>query len=1046
MYRSARSLRNSKLFLDRIRMAFLCMCLSIASGWAQRMEKTASATTVTVGDEITYTLSYTNTNSTPLIVPMATPTDWTTQSGSGLTVNGGTVQTTANQPGVSTYNYSHGQDGILEITLEPDDNSSFGIALRHTGGDVTNGVYVTFNVDPGTNTIAVQVFDGTTLLDSTTLVYPGTPLPVKISAAGDRLDIWAGDTTAPTPNWSVSGIPVRAGYTGFINGLPDGTDASGAHTVSTFRSDMDSVFDVQLIDPIPPELNFVSASDGGTVVSGVVRFPVLPGPVLAGEVITHTWVASVATCPGGVSIINEAFTNLRGASVDFISALVLVTCSDTTCTAIPEPPDTQDILLCNNGPVPVISDFVTATGTLTWYSDATTTDAIPEPAIDLSVPTLTTYYVSQTNAEGCESARSLITVTIDAIKSPRTQNITINSGQVLDVDVVNEFNLETNPYSWEATDNPEVQGETDVLSSSGTITDRLLNFSTSEQTVIYSVTEDLSARCGVITHTLTVTVRPEILPVVSLVVNNAVEGSFIEVTVTLDIPVPYPVEFVLGWEGITADDLDISMFSESIFIPAGERTVTFDRLAIDDTEVEPDETLSVFIETVLSGRIRNPDITAEGMILDNDGTARISIGDAIAFEGELLTVPINLTAPLTEELVIDINYLPQTADETDFDARRVRVRFAPGEQDTFFEIRTNEDTESEPDETFEILGTASLANGRELQVEPGLATIRNDDNLPDTEKIITIDNVEITEGTTVEVTITLSSPFATEQRLQLFGLGGTASAEDYRIPLAPVTIPAGQTQITFTIEALLDATEEPTETFTIQSVLTSATTDKINYVPGAVTIYDSANPPQVAQIQIGNTEVLEGEDLLFTLTLLEPLTTRMEIELQITEISVSGDDYEVPPTLIVSFPPGETQAELRIPTIDDSEREEDETLLLEILTVLEGEISNPDATGLGLIFDNDDIPEVPESPDFPLYFTPNADGFHDTWQVSETVRERIKIIRIYDRFGQLLAQISPLGTGWDGRYNGKSLPATDYWYIAEFFDEQAVRGHFSLKR
>ena len=33
-------------------------------------------------------------------------------------------------------------------------------------------------------------------------------------------------------------------------------------------------------------------------------------------------------------------------------------------------------------------------------------------------------------------------------------------------------------------------------------------------------------------------------------------------------------------------------------------------------------------------------------------------------------------------------------------------------------------------------------------------------------------------------------------------------------------------------------------------------------------------------------------------------------------------------------------------------------------------------------------------------------------------------IYIFDRYGKLLKQLSPLGQGWDGTFNGKPLPAT----------------------
>jgi gliding motility-associated-like protein len=84
----------------------------------------------------------------------------------------------------------------------------------------------------------------------------------------------------------------------------------------------------------------------------------------------------------------------------------------------------------------------------------------------------------------------------------------------------------------------------------------------------------------------------------------------------------------------------------------------------------------------------------------------------------------------------------------------------------------------------------------------------------------------------------------------------------------------------------------------------------------------------------------------------------------------------------------------------------------------------------------------------PNYFTPNADGYNDYWNI-KGVNTRLNsktIIYIFDRYGKLLKQISPAGQGWDGTYNGELLPASDYWYAVTLENGKTVKGHFTLKR
>ena len=88
--------------------------------------------------------------------------------------------------------------------------------------------------------------------------------------------------------------------------------------------------------------------------------------------------------------------------------------------------------------------------------------------------------------------------------------------------------------------------------------------------------------------------------------------------------------------------------------------------------------------------------------------------------------------------------------------------------------------------------------------------------------------------------------------------------------------------------------------------------------------------------------------------------------------------------------------------------------------------------------------------DYPLYFTPNNDGYHDTWNIHGIgVVDPSATIYIFDRYGKLLKQLSPTGPGWDGTYNGQEMPSTDYWFRADYIENgsrKQLKGHFTLKR
>ena len=90
-----------------------------------------------------------------------------------------------------------------------------------------------------------------------------------------------------------------------------------------------------------------------------------------------------------------------------------------------------------------------------------------------------------------------------------------------------------------------------------------------------------------------------------------------------------------------------------------------------------------------------------------------------------------------------------------------------------------------------------------------------------------------------------------------------------------------------------------------------------------------------------------------------------------------------------------------------------------------------------------------KSEDFPNFFTPNGDGINDFWQFKlppEIDEIDVALIRIYDRYGNLLKQLDPYTKGWDGSFKGRLLPESDYWFHALSFSGQKIKGHFTLKR
>jgi len=82
---------------------------------------------------------------------------------------------------------------------------------------------------------------------------------------------------------------------------------------------------------------------------------------------------------------------------------------------------------------------------------------------------------------------------------------------------------------------------------------------------------------------------------------------------------------------------------------------------------------------------------------------------------------------------------------------------------------------------------------------------------------------------------------------------------------------------------------------------------------------------------------------------------------------------------------------------------------------------------------------------YPKFFTPNGDGYNDTWSIKFSyIEPNLKII-IYDRYGKLVKTLNN-SNPWDGKYNGNDLPSNDYWFVVTRENGTEYRGHFTLKR
>jgi gliding motility-associated-like protein len=82
---------------------------------------------------------------------------------------------------------------------------------------------------------------------------------------------------------------------------------------------------------------------------------------------------------------------------------------------------------------------------------------------------------------------------------------------------------------------------------------------------------------------------------------------------------------------------------------------------------------------------------------------------------------------------------------------------------------------------------------------------------------------------------------------------------------------------------------------------------------------------------------------------------------------------------------------------------------------------------------------------FPKFFTPNNDGYNDTWTIDFRYLKPNTRIQIFNRYGKLIKELTT-NTSWDGTYIGQDQPSSDYWFIVTRLNGAEFKSHFSLKR
>jgi serine protease len=337
----------------------------------------------------------------------------------------------------------------------------------------------------------------------------------------------------------------------------------------------------------------------------------------------------------------------------------------------------------------------------------------------------------------------------------------------------------------------------------------------------------------------------------------------------------------------------------------------------------------------------------------------VSVGDASVSEGDSGTKTVSFTVTLSHTNGAAVTYDIGTAGDTatsdvDFVASSATGEsIAPGQLTKTYSVTINGDTAIEQDEQFFVnLGNASTGAGATITDGQGVGTITNDD-VPS----LSIDDRSSNEGnsgtTQQTFTVSLSEPAVTDVTFDIATNSGSAtSGSDFAANSATgVTIAAGNTTATFSVDVNGDTAIEADETYTVD--VTNVVGASVADGSGTGTITNDDLPT----LAIADaTAVIEGNAGTRTMTFVVNLSQAapFPVSYNITTANgtaTAGSDFVANSIVGATIPAGQTAKTFDVTINGDGAMERSETVFANISNASGATIADPH--GVGTITNDD---------------------------------------------------------------------------------------------
>ncbi|KAF0204274.1 MAG: hypothetical protein FD170_592 [Bacteroidetes bacterium] len=830
-----------------------------------------------------------------------------------------------------TVDLSEGNFGLRNITFT--DNSGLGTILND---DVTTVSVVASDPDAAepTNNGQYTVSMGLTSSTNTVISY-------TIS----------GDAVAGSDYTSLSGtVTILAGETSAIISVPviDDDILEDDETVTITLSSVTSGNSGITIGA--PSIATVTITDDDVAtVSITANDPAAAEPANNGQfTVTITKVADVPT------IISYTISGTATPGADYTTLTGTVTIPAGSLTATIDVSVIDDLIL--ESPETVIVTLASITS--------------GDPQISIGTPSAATVTIADNDV----ATVSITANDPNAAEPSNNGQFTVTLSQASDTPTVISYSVGGTATSGD--DYTALSGTVTIPAGSTTATIDVLV----EDDFILEASETVIATLtGISSGNVNISVGTPSAATVTITDNDAASLSIADVTVnesagtaTFTVTLNGAVQGGVSIDYATADNTatDVSDYTGTsgtlTFAGTNGETETFTVSIADNSIVEITETFYINLSNV-SNALVTFDAQAIGTITDDD-VATVSINSVSQNEGNsgttTFTFTVTMSAASDAAVTVDFATANGTATTADLDysATNGTLTFAAGETTKTITVLVNGDTKIEDDETFTVLLSSLVNNGRNISLgtSTGTGTILNDDNAT-----ITINDVSITEGnagtSNLTFTVTLSSAVGGTVTVDYASADNTATIADgdYISVAGTLVFSAGQTSRTIIVPINGDTKVETNETFYMNlSNLSNggfAVTLTDNQGVGTITNDDAAN------ITINDVTANEGNSGTTSYTFTVSMSAASDAAVAVDYATANGTattadvDYTAITATTLTFAAGETSKTITVLVNGDTKVENNETFTVGLSNLVNNgrNVSITDATGTGTITNDD---------------------------------------------------------------------------------------------